>query len=555
MKRHLEQVDTADTFGLLNMLTSNTAHFVKHPDGDVLHPFTAAPVLQYVTQAALLAASDKPRGKLLTGTGLAWMVQMGHEVLSPPHLPDDVISKMTLDELAIEFFVPLVRHQGRLQNEHFLWTAAQQWQLFNIIPRRDHALLRRRAGGDYIDIPAAIEKQLGMPVEDVFTVACAVYAMNMTGTRALSQDLQAAPAALAPHQKVEWFVDRARAQQRPLGAIFTVQDLQTILKDDTPHRARAWLQVFSARPSQLKLMTRRESRYTAGELTFQVLPLENVPVARLGGGRYVIPNVQSFTAGLPHLCELQALRNWPARERQRLRSTLGHIQEIYLVQVTRAALAGRAVLIPEREYRRPVDDNLVRGPDLTIVEGDSVVMVESKAMLFSDEARVGVGVAPFEAVDARMTEVVVKAVWKAADLLNPAVRTYDSDRAALSTVDPARVITVIVHAEHLHGYNVTWQARYRAAGHPLHQHAPAFIALSTEEYTYFVDAARHLERPLHDLLREQIDEIAQRDVGLDRSVIEGTQIDRQSILRRQFSEFVDAIEERWSARDGARPLD
>ncbi|MEF2279428.1 hypothetical protein V3W47_14085 [Deinococcus sp. YIM 134068] len=548
LKRFLDKVDTADTLGMLSLLTWHEMHHIRDPNLDVLYPFANAPVLQYVTQAALLAGSDQGRSPRLSGDGICQAVQLGHDVLSPPHLPGDVISKMSLQSLTTDLFAPMLRHQGRLQNPDFFWSAAQQWQLFNVIPHRDAALLAKRAGGQYLDIPAEVGKRTGLPIEDVYAVACAVYSMNMAGTRALSQELQATPNFAAPHERLLWFVDQARREGRPMGAFFTVQDLQRVLKDETPHRARVWLNTFSAPPLMLKRRTEEERRYNSGELTFQVLPLEATPVVRLRGGRFIVPNAHSFVAGLPHLPELHAMLNWPRPEQNRLRTTLGYIQETYLEEFVGQALAGSATLIPEREYRRPSTGNPARGPDLTVVEptSRSAVLVESKAMLFADEARVGAGIEPFANVDDRMSEVVLKADWKAADLLDARVGTYDPFRADLSVVDPSRVVTVIVHAEHLHGYNVTWRARRRSEGHVLHGHTPNFIALSLEEFARFADGARQSGRSLHDLLREQIDVIELQDIGFDQSVLEGLgNIDEESVWRKQLMTFMDSVEAQW----------
>lgn len=467
-------------------------------------------------------------------------------MLNPSNLTSEDIQASSLEALTLEFFAPAMRHQGRVSLDNPLEQISRGWQIYQDIPERHADQLRLRVGPQYLDIPGEFQRRLGLSPEDIYIVATAVLMGYTHKARHIAARLEQAPKELKDFERVEWLIDQFNATPEDLHLHFTQRELQTYLNHPDPDVARKWLAAFSATPYTVRTRMEMHRRYWAGELTYQILPLDATPVMRLSEGLFIVPDSQSLVAWMASLPELYVLHHWPSGDWARFRTTLGFIQEIYLKELAQTTLPG-ATLIGEHAYRRPEQGNQVQGPDLTILEPGthSMVMIESKAVLFEDNARTGAGVEPFRVIDDRFSEVVVKADWKAADLLDSRVRTYDPYRTQLADVNPGRVITVIVHAEPLFAFDATWRARRHTSGHMLHGHVPNFLALSVEELGLFLEAARQSGRPLYDLLAEQVAKVEATSVGFPSSVTDRVDVklagSAQEEAIEQFLRRMDAL--------------
>ena len=538
MRSILKKVDLAHALDLSSVLSWHDVVSEADADQNPLFPLVSAPTMQYVTQNMLLSGATQNGRARLTPAGVQQVLELSHAMLNVDAQLNTPIESMSLSELTTDLFAPMMRHQARLDANLYQWDVAQAWRLVADLPRGQRATLEQRLGNMYLDVPAEFKSRLGLEVEEILAIA-----MTIAGHYASQAQ---ARVALLPRQGqpvdllTQFLGNIQRTTVGPIGVRFTEADLQRALKDDTPERARRWLSAFSAAPTRLHQRMEETRRYFAGEQAFQLLPLEATPVVRLRDGEYTVPNGHSLYVGFAQLAHLQATLNWDSPTLDRFRNTMGKVQELYLEEFAQKTLGDRATVIPEKRYRRPGAQNIVQGPDLTILEHGtrSAVLVESKAVQFDDWARAGTGIEPFATIDGRFSEVIEKADWKTDDLLNPEVGTYAPFRTLLDQVSPDQVVTVVVHAEHLHAFNVTWKTRRRAAGHPLHDHRPNFIALSVGEFTRFLEASRQSGQELYSLLTAQIDLIEQKDFGFDPSVLEDISV---SIKRATQSREMEAF--------------
>lgn len=539
MRSLLKKVDLAHALDLSCVLSWHDVVSESDADQNPLYPLVTAPTMQYVTQNILLSSGATPTGRAhLTPMGVQQVLALSHAMLNVDAQLSGPIESLSLSELTTDLLAPMMRHQARLDDHLYQWDVAQAWRLLADLPGSHRTTLEQRLGRMYLDIPAEFRSRLGLDVEEILSITMIIASHYAARAQARVAMLprQGQPVELLTH----FFENIQRTTVGPIGVRFTEADLQRALKDDTPERARRWLSAFSAAPTRLRQRMEDTRRYFAGEQTFQLLPLEATPVVRLRDGEYTVPNGHSLYAGFAHLAHLQATLNWDGPTLDRFRNTMATVQELYLEEFAQKTLGDRATIIPEKKYRRPSAKNIVQGPDLTILEHGtrSAVLVESKAVQFDDWARAGTGVEAFAIIDGRFSEVIEKAEWKTDDLLNPEVRTYAPFRTQLNQVSPDRIVTVVVHAEHLHAFNITWKTRRKETAHPLYDHRPNFIALSLGEFTRFLEASRQSEQDLYGLLTAQIALIEQKDFGFDRSVLENIPV---SVKRATQSSEMEAF--------------
>ncbi|MGY2894710.1 hypothetical protein [Deinococcus sp. UYEF24] len=539
MRSILKKVDLAQALDLSSVLSWHDVVSESNADQNPLFPLVTAPTMQYVTQNILLNEATQSGRARLTPAGVQQVLELGHAMLNVDAQLDAPIEGMSLSELTTDLFAPMMRHQARLDSDLYQWDVAQAWRLLADLPRSHSTTLQQRLGNMYLDIPAEFRSRLGLEVEEILTIAMVLagHYASIAQARMAMLPRQGQPVELL----TQFFANIQRTTVGPIGVRFTEADLQRALKDNTPERARRWLSAFSATPTRLRQRMEDTRRYFAGEQAFQLLPLEATPVVRLRDGEYIVPNGHSLYVGFAQLAHLQATLNWDSPTLDRFRNTMGTVQELYLEEFSQKTLGDRATVIPEKRYRRLITKNIVQGPDLTILEHGtrSAVLVESKAVQFDDWARAGTGVEPFATIDRRFSEVIEKADWKTDDLLNPEVGTYAPFRTLLDQVSPDRVVTVVVHAEHMHAFNITWKTMRRAAGHPLHGHRPNFIALSLGEFMRFLEASRQSGQDLYSLLTAQIEVIEQQDFGFDPSVLENISVSlKQATQSSEMEAFI-----------------
>jgi len=153
------------------------------------------------------------------------------------------------------------------------------------------------------------------------------------------------------------------------------------LTEERTHLTR-FLELFARTTRQLRELRQNDPVYRSGGIARRLSPLERYPVVWLSNTEVVIPNVRYLYRSFADIIHFSLLEEKitdydPVR---------GGLQELYLQVLLETRLPG-ITIIPERSYRRGKQS--VRGADLTLIEDDRLVLVESKAKRLRAETRLG----------------------------------------------------------------------------------------------------------------------------------------------------------------------
>src|SRR6202158_296067 len=152
-------------------------------------------------------------------------------------------------------------------------------------------------------------------------------------------------------------------------------DLVTPYRDIIPR----FMRIFARTTRELRDLMQTDKAYRQGTIAHRLSPLDRYPVVWLDKHRAIVPNYRFLYRNITDIMHF-ALREavtWYDELR-------GGLQELYLHALLEAKLPA-VIIIPERAYRRGKES--VRGPDLILVEGDHLLLVESKARRFTVETR------------------------------------------------------------------------------------------------------------------------------------------------------------------------
>lgn len=142
----------------------------------------------------------------------------------------------------------------------------------------------------------------------------------------------------------------------------------------TPQDAEIYFRLFS-----LNIEAHRELLglpvYNYGHPAWQLLPFDRFPIVRTCGSEYIIPSLTMFAKSFPYVVDYTLLDEFGKVGFEKDYSAFrGAMQEIYLRALVEARLEN-CMCIPERAYGKEHR----HGPDLTLIEGDHLIVVESKS--------------------------------------------------------------------------------------------------------------------------------------------------------------------------------
>lgn len=157
--------------------------------------------------------------------------------------------------------------------------------------------------------------------------------------------------------------------------------LPVSLTEERTHLTR-FFELFARTTRQLRELRQNDLVYRSGGIARRLSPLERYPVVWISNTEIVIPNVRYLYRSFADIIHFSLLEEKiPSYDPVR-----GGLQELYLHVLLETRLPGITIM-PERSYRR--GKQFVKGADLTLTEGDRLILIESKAKRMRAETRLG----------------------------------------------------------------------------------------------------------------------------------------------------------------------
>ena len=154
--------------------------------------------------------------------------------------------------------------------------------------------------------------------------------------------------------------------------IFSSEELVNAFNFINKNEMTAFFKLISRSITDLRELN-KEPQYQKGHISERLSPLERFPVIRLYGDKYLIPNFRYFDIACTELLRF-ALQD--LYENNEYNEIMGSIQERYISELISSQLS-KIEIIPEKKYKKSGSHYM--GPDLTLIEGNNLIAIESKA--------------------------------------------------------------------------------------------------------------------------------------------------------------------------------
>jgi len=257
--------------------------------------------------------------------------------------------------------------------------------------------------------------------------------------------------------------------------------------------------------------------------------LERYPVVWLSSTEVVIPNVRYLGRNFADIIHFSLWeKKIPNYDQVR-----GGLQELYL-QVLLETQLPNVTVIPERPYHRGKQS--VRGADLTLIEDDRLILVESKAKRMRAETRLHMLPEEFLGDLSGAVEAVRKSEAKIADLY-AGIREFADVQAIIDrTKNRAAPITVAVLGEEVTIMGeVIREFEKSNLNHPLAGTKKGlYCILGIDAFDRAVEVATSTGRKLGDLLEEYITEATANRPHTPSAAEFGASISLESTFARSF---------------------
>lgn len=239
-----------------------------------------------------------------------------------------------------------------------------------------------------------------------------------------------------------------------------------------------------------------------GHPSSRLTVLDRFPVVRLPRASIIIPELTVFAKTFPFVIDFSLLGLLDQRKYNEYRGT---IQELFLRCLVEDRLP-QCLVIPERKYGREE----VSGPDLAIVEGDRLIVIESKARRLSPAVVTRMS---DDAIDQNLEDAyaaLLRLPQKIAHLYEGRDVYSDIQPAVDRTRGTDPICVVVIGGSAL---LLSELVRQRAAepSSPLHGYQYPFCVVSLERFENAVEIARAESLSLAALLDEHAETAAKAD--------------------------------------------
>lgn len=316
--------------------------------------------------------------------------QLGEALPKPDDIENwNIKTKEDLHDTLMSLFVSQQWFQRLEINER----AGILYELYHNLPEENEEYLKEQHHNRYAHIPESIEDDLGIKLENYICIGFALFLFYQTKHKQLCktsprirQELKSAINSkyLSKKKRGKFFSSFVNKNtERTSKFYFTIDELSSQFEfieilDKTDFKN--FLNLLSTTPKEIGKI-RFKKRFNKGQISQSLNPLEERPIIRIDN-EYIIPDIRIFMIALTSILTYEISKLY---DDFRFREVYGSIQELYIKKVLSKGL-GNATLIPEQTYQR--NGTEFKGPDLTILENDQLILLESKAKRTKLDSRV-----------------------------------------------------------------------------------------------------------------------------------------------------------------------
>jgi hypothetical protein len=288
-----------------------------------------------------------------------------------------------------------------------------------------------------------------------------------------------------------------------------------------------FVELFARTTRELRELRRHDSIYRRGDIARRLSPLERYPVVRLSNTEIVIPNVRYLGRNFADIIHFSL---WE-EEIPNYDQVRGGLQELYLHVLLETQLP-RVTTIPERTYHRGKQS--VRGADLTLIEDDRLILVESKAKRMRAETRLNMLPEEFLSDLSGAVEALRKSEAKISDLY-AGIREFADVQAIIDRTKNREPITVAVLGEEVTMMGeVIREFEKSYLSHPLAGTKGLYCILGIDAFERAVEVAATTGRRLSDLFEGYIAEATANRPDTPSAAEFGASISLESSFARSF---------------------
>lgn len=302
--------------------------------------------------------------------------------------------------------------------------------------------------------------------------------------------------------------------------------IQVGLTEDRTALTR-FFELFARTTRELRELRSNDSIYRRGDIARRLSPLERYPVVWLSNTEVVVPNVRYLGRNFADIIHFSLWEEKiPNYDQVR-----GGLQELYL-QVLLETQLPSVTVIPERPY--PRGKQSVRGADLTLIEDDRLILVESKAKRMRAETRLHMLPEEFLGDLSGAVDAIGKSEAKIADLYD-GIRQFADVQAIIDRTKNRAPITVAVLGEEVTMMGeVIREFEKSYLNHPLAGTKGLYCVLGIDAFERAVEVATSTGRKFGDLLEEYITEAAANRPDTPSAAEFGASISLESTFARSF---------------------
>lgn len=257
------------------------------------------------------------------------------------------------------------------------------YALYSELPKRHQASLKERHKSNFVDIPKIIAEDLGIDLELYFLIS--LYLVN-------DHFRQIHDKYIAPSDNLIRTAKNLRTDERKLQQLkadylgeliekapafyellsFSKEWLKKKLNFIDSTKIDNYLKLTSIRIKELRELNDLEP-FQNGHISQRLTPLERFPIIKADFPVYFIPNFRFANVAFTELLRF-ALQD--LYKNNAFNEMLGSCQELLVYEML-DQLSPNIQIIKEREYTK--NKTHYKGPDLTILDRDRLIVIESKA--------------------------------------------------------------------------------------------------------------------------------------------------------------------------------
>jgi len=390
MQEFLEAVERLNTKNLLNLLvvsciTSAFDYFSGFPHKfPYVFPLTNHKNTMMLSKAIIYSRSNAYLENILTLNNLAFVFNK----LSTAGDRMDIIHDETIDvetkleKIMSSFFCSQLRFtQNNLQPR-----VSIKYALFYKLPHRLETTLREKHKSNYVNIPSVMANQLGIDLPTYFAFALLLLlGYKDRYDKYLDPDDEI-------KKEIEKLVDDEKAlnkaKERYLYSI--IQHIDKVgnnfvfrseyFKNFTKDEVDTFLSLTSLEIKGLRQIN-NEPAFQLGHISDRLSPLERYPIVKLNPSEHIVPNFRYYDLAITELLR------WVFQEiyqRNEFNEVLGTVLEHFILEILIEHFP-QVLIIPEKTYKKKSSN--YKGPDITLIEDDKLLVVEINSKHVSLQTR------------------------------------------------------------------------------------------------------------------------------------------------------------------------